>query len=152
MSIFETGAYSPHGEGACGTEILWVNGSLEMQEFLHGRYWSKFGSSQCAVLGLPKKQLFWIYTPSRAFSHCIGYDDLPQIKSGLLLNSLDLRNWVEYFDYLMHFYYMKIVKKCTKIHVFGKIAFLGWKNAFYLKTKFVPKTWSYCKTDEIAQI
>ena len=48
----------------------------------------------------------------------------------------------------MHFYYMKIAKKCTKIHVFGKIAFLGWKNAFYPKTKVVPKTWSYGKTDE----
>ena len=29
-------------------------------------------------LGLAKKQLFWIKTPSRAFSHCIGYHDLPQ--------------------------------------------------------------------------
>ena len=48
----------------------------------------------------------------------------------------------------MHFYYMKIARKFIKIHVFGKIAFFGWKYAFYPKTKVVPKTWSYCKTDE----
>ena len=46
------------------------------------------------------------------------------------------------------FYYINIAKKCTKIHVFGKIAFWGWKNAFYPKTKVVPKTLSCCKTDE----
>ena len=41
-----------------------------------------------------------------------------------------------------------IAKKCTKINVFGKITFLGLKNAFYPKTKDVPKTLSYCKTDK----
>ena len=46
------------------------------------------------------------------------------------------------------FYYINIAKKCTKIHVFGKIAFWGWKNAFYPKTKVVPKTLSYCKMDK----
>ena len=30
----------------------------------------------------------------------------------------------------------------------GKIAFFGVKNAFYPKTKVVPKTLSYCKTDK----
>ena len=43
---------------------------------------------------------------------------------------------------------MKIAKKFTKIHVFWKIAFLGWNYAFYPQTKVVLKTWSYCKTDE----
>ena len=43
---------------------------------------------------------------------------------------------------------MRIARKFIKIHVFGKIAFFGWKYAFYPKTKVVPKTWSYCKTDE----
>ena len=43
---------------------------------------------------------------------------------------------------------MKIARKFIKIHVFGKIVFFGWKYAFYPKTKVVPKTWSYCKTDE----
>ena len=46
------------------------------------------------------------------------------------------------------FYYINIAKKCTNIHVFWKIAFLGWKNAFYPKTKVVSKTLSYCKTDK----
>ena len=45
-------------------------------------------------------------------------------------------------------YYMNIAKKGSKIHVFGKIAFLGSKNAFYPKTKVVPKTLSYCKIHE----
>ena len=45
-------------------------------------------------------------------------------------------------------YYMNIAKKGTKFHVFGKIAFFWSKNAFYSKTKVVPKTLSYCKTDE----
>ena len=31
---------------------------------------------------------------------------------------------------------------------FGKLPFWGKKNAFYPKTKVVPKTLSYCKTDE----
>ena len=44
--------------------------------------------------------------------------------------------------------YIDIAKKCTKIDVFGKIAFFGWKKAFYPKTKFVPKTSNYCKTEE----
>ena len=43
---------------------------------------------------------------------------------------------------------MKIARKFIKIHVLGKIVFFGWKYAFYPKTKVVPKTWSYCKTDE----
>ena len=43
---------------------------------------------------------------------------------------------------------MTIAQKCTKIHISGNIAFLGLKNAFYLKTKVVPKTLSYCKMDK----
>ena len=31
---------------------------------------------------------------------------------------------------------------------FEKLPFWGKKNAFYPKTKVVPKTLSYCKTDE----
>ena len=49
-------------------------------------------------------------------------------------------------------YYRNIAKKCTKIHVFGKIAFWGRKNAFYPKEKVVPKTLSYCKMDKKNEI
>ena len=45
-------------------------------------------------------------------------------------------------------YYMNIAKKCTKIHVFERIGFFEQKNAFYPKTKVVPKTLSYCKMDK----
>ena len=54
-----------------------------------------------------------------------------------------LRKWT---SNLMHFYYINIAEKCTEIHVFGEI--FGVKNAFYLKTKIVPKSLSYCKTDK----
>ena len=48
----------------------------------------------------------------------------------------------------MPFYYINIAKKCSKIHIFQKNCLFGAKIAFYPKTKVVPKTLSYCKSDK----
>ena len=49
-------------------------------------------------------------------------------------------------------YYMNIAKNMHQNPCFWENCLFGQKNAFYPKTKVVPKTLSYCKTDKKIKI
>ena len=93
-----------------------------------------------AGLGLPKKQLLLVYTPSRGFSHCIGYHDFSQKKIRSLAQffrsaQLTLIFWL--FDVLL------LYECCQNMHqnpCFWENCLYRAKNMFYPKTKVVPET------------